>query len=98
MDDYVDDAFDDSAAYAWVENAVTWGCKGNGKDCCPMAMIRGESSTDSLWRMIIERFSVGYDHTYGSNMRYLYYGSCDPQHPNNNPPPNGMGMEDHFGF
>lgn len=94
MDEYVEDAFDGAASYAWIENAVGWDCwTDSTKDCCPISMVRGNSENDADYRLENEDYHDNMTHPYGSYLISHYYGSCDPPHPNGPGP-----MRDHFGF
>ena len=87
-DDYIDDAFDGSAAVAWVVNLTSWDHWGGPADVCAVSYGRANSSTDLYYREWNERYGVtDYADPTGYIGGYLYYSSCDP----NSPIPGTMG-------
>lgn len=59
LDDYLDDAFDGSASWAWVENETSLDHWGGEQDVCALSAVRGSTTSDANSRAAYERYNGG---------------------------------------
>jgi hypothetical protein len=81
IDDYIDDAFDGSAAYAWLTNETAFDFFNSGPfaDVCAVPFVWGTSFTDSDTRMDNEKYGSGsYSDANTTYVTSIYYADCDP--------------------
>jgi hypothetical protein len=89
LNDYVEDAFDGPAAYAWIENLTLYDAWGQGtKDICATVLTRGNDGPDAGNRRAYENYGDPiwyYTDPTGGGWAWSYYCNCDPNHVNGGP-------------
>jgi hypothetical protein len=80
VDDYIDDAFDGSATWAWVDNLTDYEhWTAGGADVCAVSVVRGTSWNDALTRVNTERYDGGtnFSNVVGGVSRYAHICGCE---------------------
>lgn len=87
LDDYVDDAKDDSASYAWIENLTRFNVpEVDYYDLCATSLVRGNTNADAYTRLAYENYgSYDYGDPSGAGDAYHYICNCHPIHPSGLP-------------
>jgi acyl-CoA synthetase (AMP-forming)/AMP-acid ligase II len=82
VDNYIRDAFNSSAAWAWVIQMTDYNHWGGTSDACAVSKIWGTSDADADYRGENERYGSGSYSDADTTFSYVYFLSdCDPPSP-----------------
>ena len=82
-DDFVDDGFDGSVSYAWIENFTLWDTFAAGTEICALSMIIGNNKYDAAVRKTYEQFDDFHSDPDVNWAKLHFYCNCNPPGPGN---------------